>query len=306
MTNINITEILEKIKDVKIAVYGDFCLDAYWDMDPEGSEVSVETGLQAESVATQKYSPGGAGNVLANVAALNPKEIKVIGVIGDDIHGRELNRQLQQLGADTSSFTIQKENFETYTYTKKILEGKEQPRIDFGLNNERTIASDNEILKNIRFALENFDVLIFNQQVQGSLNNESFIDGVNKLFEEFDDKMVILDSRHYNGKFRNISRKVNEIEAAVLTGKKLNPRDFIAFEDIKQNGTEIYNQYKKPTFVSCGARGIITFDESGVNEVPGIQIVKQIDTVGAGDTAISALALWKVPLLPATANHLRL
>ncbi len=119
MTNINITEILEKIKDVKIAVYGDFCLDAYWDMDPEGSEVSVETGLQAESVATQKYSPGGAGNVLANVAALNPKEIKVIGVIGDDIHGRELNRQLQQLGADTSSFTIQKENFETYTYTKK-------------------------------------------------------------------------------------------------------------------------------------------------------------------------------------------
>jgi len=291
MTNINITEILEKIKDVKIAVYGDFCLDAYWDMDPAGSEVSVETGLQAESVASQKYSPGGAGNVLANVAALNPKELKVIGVIGDDIHGRELNRQLQQLGADTSSFTIQKENFETYTYTKKILEGKEQPRIDFGLNNKRTKETDNEILKNIHFALENYDVLIFNQQVQGSLNNESFIDGVNKLFEKFDDKIVILDSRHYNGKFRNISRKVNEIEAAVLTGQKLNPRDFIAFEDIKQNGTEIYNQYKKSTFVSCGARGIITFDESGVNEVPGIQIVKQIDTVGAGDTAISALAL---------------
>jgi bifunctional ADP-heptose synthase (sugar kinase/adenylyltransferase) len=101
MKDINLPEIIEKIKDVKIAVYGDFCLDAYWVMDPAGSEVSVETGLQAEAVASQKYSPGGAGNVVANVAALKPKELKVIGVIGDDIHGRELVRQLEQMNADT-------------------------------------------------------------------------------------------------------------------------------------------------------------------------------------------------------------
>ena len=61
-----IKEILEKIGNVKIAVYGDFCLDAYWLMDSEGSEVSVETGLKAESVAMHTYSPGGAGNIVAN------------------------------------------------------------------------------------------------------------------------------------------------------------------------------------------------------------------------------------------------
>ncbi len=289
--NTNISEIIGRINDVKIAVYGDFCLDAYWTMNPAGSEVSVETGLQAESVASQIYSPGGAGNVLANVAALKPKEIKVIGVIGNDIHGRELSRQLQQLGADTSALTIQKDNFETYTYTKKILEGKEQPRIDFGLNNVRTIETDSEILKNIRHALENYDVLIFNQQVQGSLNNRSFIDGANKLLKEFDDKIVILDSRHYNGEFENVHRKVNEIEAAVLLGKKVNPRDFIPFSQIKKNGTEIYNQYNKPTFVTCGSRGILAFDKSGISEIPGIMLHKKLDTVGAGDTTISALAL---------------
>lgn len=287
----NITEIIDKIKDVKIAVYGDFCLDAYWIMDPAGSEVSVETGIQAESVALQKYSPGGAGNVVANVAALQPKGIKVIGVLGDDIHGHELTRQLQQLGADTSSFTVQKNNFETYTYTKKILDDKEQPRIDFGLNNKRTKETDNDILKNIRFALENYDVLIFNQQVQGSLNNESFIDDVNNLFDEFENKIIILDSRHYNNRFRNIYRKVNEVEAGALIGKKHNPRDFIAFAEIKKYGKEIYSQYDKPVFVSCGSRGILSFDKDGVNEVPGIQILNKIDTVGAGDTTISALAL---------------
>jgi rfaE bifunctional protein kinase chain/domain len=291
MKTINIPEILEKIKDVKVAVYGDFCLDAYWIMDSAGSEVSVETGLQAEAVAIQKYSPGGAGNVVANVAALNPKKLKVIGVIGDDIHGRELKRLLDELDTDTGSLTVQKENFETYTYTKRILNDKEQPRIDFGVNNIRSHKTDNEILKNIRYTLENYDVLIFNQQIHNSLNNKEFIDNANKLFDEFDDKIVILDSRHYNSQFRNIYRKINEFEAGVLLGNQYTPRDFIPFKEIKKYGQEIFGQYNKPAFISCGSRGILTFDKNGIHEIPGIQISNKIDTVGAGDTTISAIAL---------------
>ncbi|MFN3379379.1 MAG: PfkB family carbohydrate kinase, partial [Runella zeae] len=114
-----ISSILEKIKNVKVAVYGDFCLDAYWIMDTRKSEVSIETGLQAEAVEKHYYSPGGAANVVANLAALTPAQLKVIGVVGDDIYGRELTAQLQQLGADTSSLIIQKEHFQTYSYLKR-------------------------------------------------------------------------------------------------------------------------------------------------------------------------------------------
>ena len=85
MKNQRVKEILNKIESVNIAVYGDFCLDVYWNMDPKGSEVSVETGLQAEAVESHYYSPGGAGNIVANIAALNPKSIKVIGAVGSDI-----------------------------------------------------------------------------------------------------------------------------------------------------------------------------------------------------------------------------
>ena len=38
-------KILEDIKSKKIAVIGDFCLDAYWFIDESKSEISVETGL---------------------------------------------------------------------------------------------------------------------------------------------------------------------------------------------------------------------------------------------------------------------
>ncbi len=293
-----IKEILEKISSVRIAVYGDFCLDAYWLMDPDGSEVSVETGLKAEAVAKQKYSPGGAGNIVANLAALKPAAITVIGVVGNDIQGRELSSQLQALGADTSSLTIQDEDFNTYTYTKKIYGEKEDPRIDFGLKNRRSGDADAELLKNIQSALENHDALIFNQQVTGSITNKDFINESNKLFERFNDKIVVLDSRQYNASFRNVYRKANEIEIAVLNGLDVNPQDYISISDVKTYGTRVYEQYEKPVFVTCGARGIVCIDSSGISEIPGIQLLKKLDTVGAGDTTISALTLCLAAGIP--------
>jgi len=182
MTQTRIHEILEKIRSVKIAVYGDFCLDAYWQMDMDGSEVSVETGLQAEAVARHNYSPGGAGNIVSNLAALKPDIIKVIGVVGNDIYGRELSAQLKDLGADVVSLTIQNKDFDTYTYTKKYYGEKEDPRIDFGLKNRRSEKTDEEILGNIEKALEDFDALVFNQQVSGSITTRILLIGpINSL-----------------------------------------------------------------------------------------------------------------------------
>ncbi|MEN8226752.1 MAG: PfkB family carbohydrate kinase [Bacteroidota bacterium] len=291
MKQARIQEILGRINDVKIAVYGDFCLDVYWQMDPDGSEVSVETGLKAEAVATHHYSPGGAGNIVANLAALKPGAIKVMGVVGNDIHGRELSAQLEVLGADVTSLTIQNEDFNTYTYTKKYYGEKEDPRIDFGLKNRRSEGSDEEIVRNIQFALENYDALIFNQQVSGSITNRDFIDRVNALFEKYADKIVVLDSRHFNSQFQHVYRKANEIETAVLNGLNVNPQDYISFSDIKKHGTKVYEKEQKPVFVTCGARGIVTIDATGITEIPGIQLQQKLDTVGAGDTTISALTL---------------
>ncbi len=293
-----IKKILEKISHVSIAVYGDFCLDAYWLMDPDGSEVSVETGLPAEAVQKHLYSPGGAGNIVANLAALQPADIKIIGVVGNDIHGRELTSQLQDLGADTSSLTIQHEDFDTYTYTKKIYGDKEDPRIDFGLKNRRSRETDAELLKNISFSLENYDALIFNQQVTGSITNKDFIDECNQLFKRFSDKIVVLDSRHFNASFRNVYRKTNEIEIASLNGLDVNPKDYISSASLNEYGTRVYEQEKKPVFVTCGARGIVCIDASGISEIPGIQLLKKLDTVGAGDTAISALTICLAAGIP--------
>jgi len=286
-----ISEILTRIKNVKIAVYGDFCIDAYWLLDAQGSEVSVETGLQARAVGKHYYSLGGASNVVANLAALEPASIQVIGVVGDDIFGRELARQFHELNVDTTYLVVQKENFDTVTFGKPYLEDKEQPRIDFGFFNKRTEATDLALLKGIEFALQQADALIVNQQVPASITNESFIDRANALFEKFTDKIVLLDSRHYGHKFKNIYRKTNDLEAAHLNNVDVKLGDVLTLADVKKYATLLYRYFRKPVFLTRGPRGIITVDSDGIHEVPGIQLLKKLDIVGAGDTVTSALAL---------------
>jgi len=286
-----IKEILAQIKKVKIAVYGDFCIDAYWLLDPRGSEVSLETGLQARAVGKHYYSLGGASNVVANLAALEPAAIQVIGVVGDDIFGRELRRQFHELNVDTKYLVIQKENFDTVTFGKPYLEDKEQPRIDFGFFNKRSEQTDKQLLEGITDALQKADALIVNQQVPGSITNESFIDRANALFEKYTDKIVLLDSRHFGHKFKNIYRKTNDLEAAQLNNIDVKLGDVLTLADVNKYALNLYKQFNKPVFLTRGPRGIITVDSNGIHEVPGIQLLKKLDIVGAGDTVTSALAL---------------
>lgn len=287
----HIANILDKIKSVKVAVYGDFCLDVYWSMDATGSEISVETGQQAEAVQKHYYSPGGAGNVVANLAALQPQCIRAIGVIGADMHGRELTAQMQALGVDTDGLIRQQTQFDTYAFTKKYQDGRELSRTDFGTHNRRSAETDQEVLRHLQAALENCDVLVFNQQVPGSITRPEFIEDANQLFAAFPDKTVLLDSRHFNRRFRHVHLKLNEIEVARLNGQEVGYQDLVSQSEVETYGREVFQLYQKPVFVTCGNQGIVAVHHEGIDKVPALQVMGKIDTVGAGDTVLSALAL---------------
>ena len=286
-----VKQLLKKIRKVNIAVYGDFCLDAYWLLNPNGGEISVETGLRSQAVEKHYYTLGGASNIVANLAALKPAMIQAIGVVGDDIFGRELFRQLNNLGVDNSTIVIQKENYDTVTFSKRCLEDEEQPRIDFGFFNRRSLDTDQQLIAHLKNALNQFDAVIFNQQVPGIICNESFIDQANKLFQEYDDNIILFDSRHYGRKFHHVYRKINDIEIALLNGIDAKPGDVIPLSDICKYGQNLFQQSHKPVFITRGARDLITIDADGIHQTPGIQLLKKLDTVGAGDTIISALGL---------------
>ncbi len=287
---IDIQNILEKIKTVKIAVFGDLCLDAYWMMDPDGGEVSVETGLKAQAVREQKYTLGGGANIIANLAALNPAEIKAIGAVGDDMFGYEMLRQFKDININTDGIVKNDKQFNTIVFCKRYLNLQEQPRIDFGFLNELSDKTSKQLLSSIEAALMTSDAVILNQQVPGSLDSSNFISNLNVLLEKHDHKIVILDSRDYSNQIHHVILKTNEVESARLNGIDVSTNDSFTAQEIIRFGESLFHKNIKPVFISRGEHGSICVDENGAVEIPGIHIVGQADPVGAGDTMVSALA----------------
>ncbi len=287
----HVVRILDGIKSVKIAIYGDYCLDAYWIMNPEGSEISVETGNQAQAIENHYVTLGGVANVLANVAALNPAQIIPVGVIGNDIYGRELTKKISDLGIDTSGFVVQEDYFDTYVFTKKYLHDQEIERVDFGIKNKRSPETDQALLSNIAKALAKCEVLIINQQVPGAITNPQFVEELNDLFKKYDDKIILVDSRHYSNQFEHVIFKSNDLEIEALDIGKNGRAAGLSLAAIQAHATNVANKTQKPVFVTMGPKGILSVSESGVEQALGIQLLKSIETVGAGDTVLSALSL---------------
>jgi len=285
-----VRDVLRTIARVNVAVCGDFCLDAYWMLNPRGGETSAETGLRAQAVGTHSYALGGAANIVANLAALRPASIRAIGVVGDDIFGRELLRQLQGLGVDAAGVVVQDRAFDTVTYGKRYAGNREEPRIDFGFFNTRSPDTDSAILAHVRQALESCDATVFNQQIPGGLN-EAFISGLNALFDTCRDRVVVCDSRHYGDRFTHVCRKTNDVEICRLAGIALEPGVHPGLHDLEAPAARAFASSGKPVFVTRGARGILTVAEAGAHVTPGIQLLGKTDTVGAGDTVTAALAL---------------
>jgi hypothetical protein len=75
ITREGLETILSKIKNVKIVLIGDICLDVYWKADMTKSELSRETPHFSLPVIEERISPGGGGNAAANIAALLPKSL---------------------------------------------------------------------------------------------------------------------------------------------------------------------------------------------------------------------------------------
>ena len=80
---------------------GDFFLDKYLEVDPSLAELSVETGKVAHQVVGIRHSPGAAGTVTNNLAALGCGRLSAIGIIGDDGEGFDLRQDLAAIHVDT-------------------------------------------------------------------------------------------------------------------------------------------------------------------------------------------------------------
>lgn len=283
-------QILEKIRFVRIAVLGDFCLDAYWFIDDSISEISIETGQKTHPVSEQRYSLGGAGNVTANLAALGAGEVYAFGVIGDDLWGGEMKKIMSASGIRSDNLIVQQYGWMTHTYAKPYSGDTELSRVDFGNLNILSEETEKRLLQNLEDKLDSLDLVIINQQVPSGIHTEAFRKMLLSLIRRHPGKLFITDSRNYNDFFDGSLRKMNDNEALRLCGIRKEPDDVITFSELEPAARELFVRYRKPLFITRGSRGSVIIEKDRLRQIPGLQILGKVDTVGAGDSYLAGAA----------------
>ena len=280
MTERRLREILDRITTISVGIIGDFCLDAYWELDTSNPEVSLETGKPTRAVARQRYSLGGAGNIADNAIALGAASVHAFGVIGKDLFGTEMLRLLASRRIITDNVLMQEKDFDTPVYAKPHINNEEQERIDFGRFNFLSDDVFQKIADNLRKAIPLIHVLIINQQLVNGVCSERMIGWLNDLAAELPEKTMIADSRHRAHLIHHVIRKLNTTEALAA-----NPA-----VSLHTCISEIAAATRHPVFITRGEEGILACDGSTTYDIPAVNLSGEIDFVGAGDTTVSAIA----------------
>jgi rfaE bifunctional protein kinase chain/domain len=269
---------------VKIAVIGDFCLDVYWYADMTKSELSRETPHFPLPVVKEKMSPGGAGNVAANVSALGVSKVYAVGVVGDDWRGECLKKALESNGVSSEMLVCSEGRF-TNTYIKPHkagLAGKfhESERIDFEAREPLDEKSEGILLSLIDRVADIADVICVCDQMNFGCITEKVRMKLCELGAN--GKIIIVDSRDSISSYRNVTVKPNDIEASRATG----------ISDPVECAVELCKVTSKPAIVTCGDKGCIVCDGENVSKISAFKAEGEIDICGAGDTFLSALAVF--------------
>jgi rfaE bifunctional protein kinase chain/domain len=307
--------VLAKLRNVRAAVIGDFCVDAYWHLDAESaSPISIETGLPVRCVRRQSCTLGGAGNVVANLIDLGVQDVRAIGMVGDDPWGAELVRLLKTRGADVTGMIPGGGQWQTTVYAKPHLGETEENRIDFGAFNKVSESAGNALIAALEAAAAKSNVVIINQQFQNGLADAAFVAKLNRVIADHPLIRFFVDSRDAAALFKGAVWKLNTTEAAKLVGKsgdasgngaiasEATASEAIAseatgnespgsgIEAVRAHAQALAVQSGQPVFITRGDRGIVVADRKAVTEIPGIQIIERTDPVCAGDTVIAAVA----------------
>jgi rfaE bifunctional protein kinase chain/domain len=291
ITEARLRDILDRITATRICVLGDYCLDIYWFVDSSRSERSLETGLPTNPVRQQQYSLGGAGNVVNNLVRAGCRNVRALGVVGNDPWGHELVRLLRQIGVNTEDMLVQKKGWDTLAYNKPHIADAESSRFDFGNFNDLASDTARTLLARCRAQAAEADVIIVNQQVRQGIHTDEFRAGLVSVIREFPEKTFVVDSRHFSECYPGSVMKINDHEAARLCGTVRAPEELVLREEALGSACALHVRFTRPVFVTRGSRGLIVVDDSGLCEIPGIQVLGQVDTVGAGDSALAGISL---------------
>ena len=285
LTSEELQSLLQNIDHARIGLIGDLCLDMYWLADMKLSELSRETPHHPLPVVEERMSPGGAGNVANNIAALNPEKLLVVGLVGNDWRGDLLLRTMKEAGIDCSH-VIRDNSRVTNTYIKPLRSGisdviYEDPRLDFESRFPISAETEAKILSALDAMAKQTDVICVSDQMKYGCITPAVRKKLSELGKS--GKTVIVDSRDHADAYEGVTVKPNEIEASRAFGDGF----VMDIEALSVLAAEISERNGKTTLITLGEKGCFVAEGEQVVRCPACPVKPPIDFCGAGDTFLA-------------------
>ena len=283
---------LDKLKEPKILIIGDFALDemVYGNTERISREAPV---LILEHYETKKIL-GAASNAAHNVSRLNLGKASAIGVYGDDYYGSELLKILEEKGINTSLMVMDKTR---KTTTKTRISGscnqsitQQIVRIDRQTKTPLNKETEEKIIENIKKAIPNFDGIILSDYHLGCLTQNV----VNSAIEEAKkhNKIIVADIQKNMEKYKGVS---------AITPNQPDSEKQVGFfikddETLKKAGEKLLNELNlQKVLLTRGENGMALFEKENekitFEKINAYNKKEVFDVTGAGDTVVAAFTL---------------
>ncbi len=280
-----LSQLEEKLKNLKILVIGDCILDRYF--VGEVNRISPEAPVPVFDLKKIYFRLGGAANVAANLRGLNV-QVELMGIVGDDEHGKILKELAKKEKIGIKGILVDKTR-PTTLKTRIIAQSQQLLRID----KEERRSINKELRKEFEeiyeSLLDEVDGVIISDYAKGMFLSESFC------------AWLIGEARR-KGKFLMVDPKSAEWKkyegATSITPnwkefKETAFKENLSIENLEESCSFLVKKYNLDFLViTLGKDGMFLYhpDEGSFHVTS--QAKEVYDVSGAGDTAMAGLATF--------------
>lgn len=301
MEKCEILKKLDKLKEPKILIIGDFAIDEM--VFGQTERISREAPVLILQHSETKIILGTASNAAHNISTLNCGKAGAIGVLGDDYYGGVLIKALNDAKINTDFMIVDKDR---KTTTKTRISGscsqsitQQIVRIDRQTKMPLSPEIEAKVIESIKKAIPLYDGIILSDYHLGCLTQNvirAAIDTANAC-----GKIIVADIQKDMERYKGVTAITpNQPDSEKFLGYFINNE-----ESLKKAGEDFHKKLGlKYTLITRGEKGMVLFEnpsgdkniintqkEPVMTKIPAFNKKEVFDVTGAGDTVVAAFTL---------------
>jgi D-beta-D-heptose 7-phosphate kinase/D-beta-D-heptose 1-phosphate adenosyltransferase len=279
----NLQHYVGRFPGCRVLVLGDVMLDEYvWGTV---SRISREALVSVVAVRAESLKIGGAGNVAANIAALDGAA-EIVGVVGTDAAAERLTQELTRAGVKADGLVV--DATRPTTIKSRVVAGSQHVvRFDRESDAPLALAVRRQVLRQVRARLPEADVLLISDYAKGVVG-AGLVREVLALAARTQTPVAVDPKVQHVPLFRGVTVIApNHHEAAAAA------RILVRTEaDLCRVGQTLLRRLQaRAVLITRGEAGMSLFEVARpVTHIP--TFAREVyDVTGAGDTVMAVLAL---------------